>query len=368
MNPGSGIDFVSPRDGWRLDGQDFGPAIDDNLGTGIVDNGAAWPGTSISRTVDAGRHWSTILRRPTGIWGMDLLPTGAGFAVGVTGLLRTDDSGESWRHVGEPVHHTLVWVGFSTPDSGIGLTTIGTLVRSTDGGKSWSSVGFQVPGRAVCLASPTDAYLAAMNGALYRGSSDGSSWHLVRRAPPRVEQFIGPWAELSCNGPSVWLGLSLLCAAACAGTSPYAIEHSGDGGVSWTVVVNSWPGLSGGEAPASGYLKAVAASQSGAGVFVFEPAESGPGPSFEVVLGDADGQFVMPRVPALPPGKAELWAQNVRGSEFLGHTGWLYFDDTDVTLDGGTGGEPIIWRTPDGGREWHMLWKGAPEMPPKLAS
>jgi photosystem II stability/assembly factor-like uncharacterized protein len=81
VNPGSAIDFVTARTGWRLDGQLWGPRLDGNLGSGVVDNGSAWPGTSIEETDDAGTSWSTILHITSGIWGMDLVSSGTFLAI-----------------------------------------------------------------------------------------------------------------------------------------------------------------------------------------------------------------------------------------------------------------------------------------------
>ena len=113
VNPGSAIDFVTAHMGWRLDGQVWGPRLDDNLGSGVVDNGSAWPGTSIAETTDGGRTWTTILRVSTGIWSMDLVSQEVGFAVGVTALFRTTDGGEHWQQVSEPAGHPLVWADFA---------------------------------------------------------------------------------------------------------------------------------------------------------------------------------------------------------------------------------------------------------------
>ncbi|MGO9335532.1 MAG: WD40/YVTN/BNR-like repeat-containing protein [Acidimicrobiales bacterium] len=186
-----------------------------------MDNGSAWPGTSLSRTTDGGSTWSTILRIGTGIWGMDLISKDVGFAVGVTSLRRTTDGGDHWQQVSEPADHPLVWVDFTTNELGYGLTTTGTLVRTTDGGSSWRSAGLTRTGTAACFASTEVGYVADRSGAVYATHDGGGSWAEIKPPPVSVEQFIGPWNDISCNGTSIWLGQQLLCAAACAATSPY---------------------------------------------------------------------------------------------------------------------------------------------------
>ena len=153
VNPGSAIDFVTTHVGWRLDGQVWGPRLDDNLGSGVVDNGSAWPGTSIAETTDGGRTWTTILRVSTGIWGMDLVSQEVGFAVGVTALLRTTDGGAYWKQVSEPAGHPLVWADFATSELGYGLTTTGALVRTVDGVVELHGAGHNRHRCMLCLGS-----------------------------------------------------------------------------------------------------------------------------------------------------------------------------------------------------------------------
>ncbi|MGD0876024.1 MAG: hypothetical protein ABSA14_13710, partial [Acidimicrobiales bacterium] len=182
VNPGSAIDFVTARTGWRVDGQLWGPRLDGSLGSGVVDNGSAWPGTSIEETTDGGKSWSTILRITSGIWGMDLVSRDVGFAVGVTSLRITSDGGKHWRQVSEPAGHPLVWVEFNTSELGYGLTTTGTLVRSVDGGSSWSSTGMTTTATAACFASAWVGYVADRSGDLYATHDAGRSWAEVERA------------------------------------------------------------------------------------------------------------------------------------------------------------------------------------------
>ena len=367
VNPGSAIDFLTAQRGWRLDGQIWGPRLDNNLGSGVVDNGSAWPGTSIAETTDGGRTWTTILGVSTGIWGMDLVARNVGFAVGVTSLRRTTDGGAHWQQVSEPAGHALVWVDFATSELGYGLTTTGTLVRTVDSGSSWSSTGMPTTGTAACFASAQVGYVADRSGEVYATRDGGSSWVDVKRAPSRVEQFIGSWSDLSCNGTNIWLGQQLLCAAACAAASPYLVAHSADGGASWSTIASEWPVASATTAPVA-YLATVAAGLSDHGVIVDLPNENSSPPTkpqLRVLAGETPGSaYITATVPALPASSSTILDVSVRGVTFVGLTGWLYFDDTAVGSPSKPRAEPLVWKTIDGGSSWKLLAAGPLQPPP----
>jgi hypothetical protein len=372
VNPGSGISFVTARLGWRLDGQPYGPGIDDSLGSGVADNGSAWPGTSITATNNGGRTWYTILRVSTGIWGLDLVSPQVGFAVGVTALMRTTDGGKRWTTVSEPAGHSLVWVGFTSSRDGFGLTTKGTLVETTNGGSSWTSTDLKVTGTSACFASPSIGYVTSSAGALYATRDGGFSWAVVEHAPPRVEQFIGPWSYLSCGGSNIWLGFRLLCAAACAASFPYLIEHSSDGGVAWSSTASDWPGASKTIAPIAN-LADVGSLSSRGGIVVDLPAPNSPRLAWRdihVLVSTAPGKaYTDASLPALPESfvLAGDYVSAIRGVSFVGTKGWLYFDYTRVGTAARPLAEPIVWKTTDGGSTWTVLSAGPKQGPPPTA-
>jgi photosystem II stability/assembly factor-like uncharacterized protein len=367
VNPGGAIDFVTAQMGWRLDGQLFGPRLDDNLGAGAADNGSAWPGTSITETTDGGTTWSTILRVGSGIWGMDLLSRDVGFAVGVTSLRRTTDGGEHWQQVSEPAGHPLVWVDFKTSELGYGLTTIGTLVRTVDGGSRWNSTGMTTTGTAACFASAQVGYVSDRSGDLYATHDDGRSWAEVERAPSRPEQFVGPWSDLSCNGTNIWLGLQLLCAAACGATFPYLVAHSANGGTSWSTMASDWPAASVATAPVA-FLAAVAVGPSSRGLIVNLPIEySSPPTNLRLLVAEGSGTtYTTATVPALPTSSSAALDVHICGVTFVGSTGWLYFHDRAVGLPGKPRAEPVLWKTTDGGSSWEVLVAGPSQPPPPV--
>ena len=300
---------MTARTGWRLDGQFWGPRLDDNPGSGVVDNGSAWPGTSIEETTDGGTNWSTILHIASGIWGIDLVSRNVGFAVGVTSLRITSDGGKRWRQASEPAGRPLVWVEFNTSKLGYGLTTTGTLVRTVADGSSWSSTRMTTTATAAWVG-----YVADRSGDLYATHDGGRSWAEVERGPCRPEQFSGPWSALSCNGTSIWLGLQLICAAACAATSPYLVTHSADGGSSWSTMASDWPAASPTTAPVA-YLAAVAAGWSDRGVVVDLPTEdSSPPTKLRLIASQGpDNTYTTATIPALPASSSAALELHICG-------------------------------------------------------
>lgn len=59
---------------------------------------------------------------------------------------------------------------------------------------------------------------------------------------------------------------------------------------------------------------------------------------------------------------------HVRGMTFVGLTGWLCFDDTDVGCSGKPLAEPLVWKTTDGGLSWQKLAAGPLQPPPPALS
>jgi hypothetical protein len=115
VNPGSAIQFVTPRAGWRIDGQGVSNHLDKHLAAGPDATTFAWPGTSVSRSVDGGKTWVSLYSPKGGVWGIDFLSADAGWVVGVTTLARTTDGGSSWQRLAEPGPHPLVAADFVSP-------------------------------------------------------------------------------------------------------------------------------------------------------------------------------------------------------------------------------------------------------------
>jgi photosystem II stability/assembly factor-like uncharacterized protein len=103
-------------------------------------------------------------------------------AVGVEGtILRSSDSGESWRHTFSGTLNDLSDVAFSNGEQGVAVGYAGTIVSTTDGGISWSPIQhpFNVDFTSVAVADANVAVATASNGTIIRTDDGGLSWHLV---------------------------------------------------------------------------------------------------------------------------------------------------------------------------------------------
>ncbi|HTX00692.1 MAG TPA: hypothetical protein VMD59_18070, partial [Acidimicrobiales bacterium] len=177
VSPDPGLALLGAERGWMIAGHGTHPSIDHFLSAA---GGASWPGDGVLVTADGGRHWSQVLHVPTGVWGLDELPSsGSAFAVGVTEPFATGDGGRRWQLRGEPADQPLVEVSFSSTISGIGLTTDGQLVTTSDGGWRWTA-------DAGSDHLPLTSSCAIGIGRYLVSSSAGSIWLLAANKLRRV--------------------------------------------------------------------------------------------------------------------------------------------------------------------------------------
>ena len=184
--------------------------------------------------------------------------------------------------------------------------------------------------------------------------------------------YVGTWVDLSCSGDAIALGLEAFCNAACgAFPNVYLVDYSHDGGRTWVAGSGGWLRSLGPHLP-YGVLGAVAVSSAGAAVFSDVPGPSG-NDADDVQVGRLAPSGIgttlqMAPVPVLPalPNEFALAACHVLGMEFVGRTGWVYFDDGDVGTPSHQHrlGEPVVWQTTDGGAVWSALSSGPTEVFP----
>jgi hypothetical protein len=241
---------------------------------------------------------------------------------------------------------------------------------TVNAGSSWTSTRFPAPGTAACFVSGQAGDAIDSSGALYATHDGGRTWVVAVAAASRPAQFIGPWSDLACQGANIEVGQQLLCAAACAATSPYLVGQSGDGGASWSKMASDWSVGAAAPAP-TGYLAAVAVGGPNRGVIVELPTGNSPAATKRqlriVLVHTPAGTYTTATVPALP-GSSTGGDVEVRGMTFLGSTGWLYFDDTDAGAPGSQRAEPIVWKTTDGGLSWRVAAAGPLTRPPGVSS
>jgi hypothetical protein len=252
VNPGSGVQFVSPEVGFALSGEPDAE-IDDNLSAGPDASSVAWPSPAVLASRDSGRSFTPSLSARDGFWGLDFADPEHGWAVGVTALYRTVDGGSRWLLAGEP-SQPLVRVAFADARTGFGLTANGRVVTTTDGGNQWRQTEWRGRGAAICSPAPEEAIVAAQGewrrsgadsggGALWVTEDAGGHWTRVAPGFSHIVQLGAWWPDLSCQGRNAVESAQAFCEAACAGAIAPKIRDTVNGGVRWTQIRRTagWP-------------------------------------------------------------------------------------------------------------------------------
>src|SRR6266540_3027879 len=263
---------------------------------------AVGKGTILS-TRDGGRTWVRVWRGAQDLHSVDFVSASTGWAVGDGALLGTVDGGQHWRQLGQPRVGPLRRVHFSSRSDG--WVASGTRVwRSTDGGRSWG-------------ARPSFA-------------------------PPLREFTFEPSAELECAAPSAaWVRFNSNEGA--AGSSPYALYATGDGGAHWRCVLASCgePGMPGGPGSYPGPFS------------VIDPLRAfmlGPTPAADstgAVLISQGGSQVQ-RLPGIPRARLATDSEPISVSFGSATHGWIV-----GAVGAYSPGRGVILATVDGGRSWH---------------
>lgn len=367
VNPGSGVQFATNNVGWELDGQGAAPHLDDSLAAGPNGTNLDWPGTSVSKTTDGGKSWTTIDSPANGVWGFDLLTPSVGWVVGVTGLYVTTDGGSSWTADGEPSSGHLVAVTFFSTKDGFGLSTSGGLVSSTDGGLSWQATSLSSPISALCFPTAAIGYASAENGDIYQTTDSGHNWTDVNKSPIAIgSQTEQLWSSLACSQSEVAQGLEALIAMG-AGYTPYSVTESTNGGSSWNAVAadaNGAPNVSIPSAPAPVSTLAGVVAAQGTIDIIGSPASHSPlAVDLVPVVSSSTGQTVL-NVPVLV-GPSTLAAGGsaaqiqVHGVSFVGSDGWILYDDDTFGQGSSFGAKMVLAHTADGGSSWVTLGAGS---------
>ena len=205
------------------------------------------------------------------------------YAAGVNGVFRSDDNGDTWRHVGAGLNN-VSFIAVDPVDPDTAYFIVGSdfrfLYRTTDGGRSWARVDTGLPGltrmntividpvdpRTLYVSSDCGNYLEPLfDGAGVRKSTDGGqTWSEVQRglnswgrcalelsidpATPshlflRTGFASGPWE--SFDGAATWIEAKQPLPTTEVVIDPYqpsvrygtdgsTILRSDDGGVHWT--------------------------------------------------------------------------------------------------------------------------------------
>ena len=229
------VSFASSQDGWFF-----------------LKDSATWQ-SYLYQTTDGGKTWT--LEQPSFLQGRTVagaptfvtpevgwLPTNAGAAPYVTGLLITRDGGKTWTSVGTGRQWSLNGVSLLSANTGyaagVNANQQGFLVKTTDGGKTWTQILPNLSpsnlvdypsaqqGFAIGIASDPQAFLATSDG--------GKSWTQVGRLPR---------GAMGLSFVSAQLGYAI-AAPKNAGTSMQVLRTT-DGGRHWQVRANLSAGPSG---------------------------------------------------------------------------------------------------------------------------
>src|SRR5579875_469386 len=364
VTPDSPIGFASSSIGWSISGMGSQPSLDHFLAAGV--SAENWPGTSLLSTTDGGMTWHQVLTDPNGLWGVDVLDSSHAWVVGVTDLYATTD-GTDWSQLGEPTGTALVNVAFSTPESGIGLTTNGSLVATSDGGVAWSAVGGSPAGLSdLCRET---------NGALLVDDQAGNVWS-VNVATAQVQIAATFSSPLSEEGSMAVLSCG-------QGTPPWEeIAPNQPGGSTAVTIVRglagSWSSATAPNAPSSSGIGVVArVPVVGAPDPLLTTTMQGPpaGAIYEATTGTSFALVSTPHlfdgtVPtsaagstyptSLTEASAEVVA--VHGIDFLNaQIGWLVADINAVTASSAaarsSGDYFLIFSTTNGGSSWEPIYE-----------
>jgi N-acetyl-anhydromuramyl-L-alanine amidase AmpD/photosystem II stability/assembly factor-like uncharacterized protein len=161
--------------------------------------GYALTGAALALTSDSGSSWR--LATPSGLAAADIravhfVDSETGFVVGMTGperqtvgLWRTTDGGLTWTQsplsmptavdVSAPISiaapDELHWFVSLSLQQGLGRQGPGVLLASANGGRTWSRSVLPGAG-AIAFTSPTQGWLAPVDGGLFHTRDAGSSW------------------------------------------------------------------------------------------------------------------------------------------------------------------------------------------------
>ena len=356
VNPGSALTFTSSEYGWRLGGLDGDPHLDLSLAAGP--GGAttyAWPGESILATSDGGRTWTRLLdgtaEDTNGLWGFDLLSASIGWAVGVTSLHGTTDGGHTWRPLGEPAGTHLVTVDFTSPTTGWGLTTDGSLVSSTDGGATWSATTLREPASAICFAGDT-GYAVSQYGDVYATRDHGHGWQVVRSGAG--DDSTPAWGDVACTGDQASVAVQYLLGQGHHGKGEtYTVASTSDRGQSWRTDAST---AAAGTSQALDAVGTVALAHGRANPLLLGfTAEAWGVQTAQASNGSVQprGRFAPPRhdPQALDPHQYLV----VSGASSVGEDSWVLVQDLAAGTQDAPQSQTLLAHSGDGGATWQTV-------------
>lgn len=227
-NPFGSVDLVSAA---------FGDGV-------LVVGGAAG---KISRSLDKGLTWSSLITNPFGSARVECMAFGDGeFVAGsssVGSIARSTDGGATWgslittgMNASKPVNSIAYDAGGDIFNVSGGAASTAQTVKSTDGGATWGTVrtvtGFASNSGAHALAFGNDVWVCMGDGGeIGRSTDDGDSWSLIT----------DPFPVNTAGGGTFGNDVFLLTGN--GGGNPATLARSTDDGASWSAVTK--PALNG---------------------------------------------------------------------------------------------------------------------------
>jgi len=163
----------------------------------IVGGGFQIPGGLVGRTEDGGRTWrytSDLAGASTdsrmSVLAVHLFDTERGLVGTDTGaILSTTDAGENWARVGRLAKGLAVSRFFFLDDQRGWAVGLGGVLRTEDGGQRWTpatsdETGTRLAGRAVHFLDDRTGWVAGMHASLMRTADGGETWESATLALP----------------------------------------------------------------------------------------------------------------------------------------------------------------------------------------
>ncbi len=191
-----------------------------------TDTGWIGGGLNLITTIDAGKHWTTLVS-PGVIFDLCFTSTRDGYFTSNNKLFRTIDGAQSWSAL-SPGVSGMEGIAFLNHDTGfvVGLQSI---LRTSNAGASWaaspvacnfhrvsfanSRTGYAVGGMVRCAVNPS----ADQAGGCFKTTDGGASWHQCCTGVPS-----DLWSVFALNDSTV-----------IAGATEGWICRSTDGGITW---------------------------------------------------------------------------------------------------------------------------------------
>jgi hypothetical protein len=316
-------------------------------------------------THDAGRTWAPLYHSSTAVWSVDLLAPRLGWIVGVADLRQTADGGRTFRQLSEPGGHALVRVQFSSPTTGIGVTTDGAMVLTRDGGATWLNAGLDRSVLALCASRNGMGYAVTSDGDLMGFTGVGGKPSLIRRAPAGID-VNRLWASLECS-PGGGYAMSLMQSASDQVAYLSHLTVMGDSPTTRPRLIGA-AGVfenESGSHLAQGLFGSLRNSRGGAIVLGWFATDSGPFGRLSIVHQAAPSEELTATsydsFAGFPPHAAQSITLEFAGAAGFSHEVWAYAL-ADGYLPAGSEHRyvDVILHSPDDGATWRIINVTAP--------